>query len=420
MIVEVLIAIGVVPVCLLFLGLTKAYISMESFLSAILALAIMEFIRFRFIEIPGFKETLYRVTHLRPIKFISMGDRELSIEDVFFQLTKHSKRDIAFDFAIESLKQIGERTGFARVRIGVEEYVEFLQTICSRTEESITATCKVRPFWFLTETAHGEHLMPFKSAQCKTKIRLVILDIEEIIGIVEDSLRNLTVINGPGVKSKEYYELPEIQFFIEEVNNVPKNFRVYWALEEKLTQGKFFEDFFKQISTLRVIPDYAVFDQDIVLRFEFINEMTGKGDMFLEWGADVVQNYKSVFATLEQKEVKIPKSLSEWFATETPVGLRECKIFRSFKELLSEVDSTRPIDLSSVDNDVKKKLSEGIHLNINDKKSNLESFVKIYNALLDRLTKGVLGIKKEIRVKGLKGTIRWRENWNYLLKKRRR
>lgn len=59
-------------------------------------------------------------------------------------------RSVIFNFMIDSISKIGE-SGFAMTHASVGDYVNYISRVLKDTKINVTATCVVRPYWFMTD-----------------------------------------------------------------------------------------------------------------------------------------------------------------------------------------------------------------------------------------------------------------------------
>lgn len=344
------------------------------------------------------RDILYKTLHLRPYKIADRPD-EASLETLLGELTVLKKKDLAFSFAIDSLKRVKE-TGFVQVKIGVEDYSTFLKDCCVKVEKVLYVICKVRPLWFFANANRREHLKHFKTSAADNKVRLVILKNQEISDIIQNTLENLRITD---TFSRSVSELPEILFFLEEINAAPMNFRVYWALEWPLVQpgGSTYECFNRILDPQGSIPDFAIFDEDFVLKFEFVGE--SKGNMSLEWG-DLRRRHTLIFDKIISKDPSPPDELENW-CQQSNADLEAIKIYRTFKNLCEKQSSqivTPPLpdkppefSIENVDDDICKLLG----LN-KASPPNLKDFLDkgFYQKIIDNLEAGKLKLRPEYQI----------------------
>lgn len=370
-------------------------------------------------------EILYDVTHLAPSKWVG-GDRDDSLEAIYKELVelRQDKRGVAFNFAIESLRQIIER-GFIIFEANVDRYVEYLHYGIIGAQDVIFAACLVRPFWFLTNPqertilgvprpvggylARARHLLPYRDIGSSKKYRLVLLTKKDIILLIQDTLINSDFVSTTS-PTKEYWELPEVQWFIEDVNRPPKKVCLYWSVQSP----DWFED----------AEDMMLFDGQISIQFEFVDEFAPmpKGHLFLRWGRNLYGSENShlkdhIRLCLQEidKDSHRQRSPKEW-ALFNPSTPRTFPVFRSIREYIrhSGIETT---DL--VLEDQKTGRSDAELDVINKFVKSAASVADLYDKILEGLNTGSLVFRSSVTMRSYdrKGEIRydkdipWQHNW---------
>jgi len=217
-----------------------------------------------------------------------------------------------------------------------EKYIEYLVRGIHTAQDSVFATCLVRPFWFIpddNETVNGQlignyerrgrHLHAFRSATgAVRRVRLAILEVREIDLLIADAF--LSVDCG-GQKESFGGDLPEIHWFSTDPNG--DGVCLLWAAPEG------------DATTLR---DMMVFDSKLVLAFAFKISW----DAIDPGTANLTRNYVNAVFSDASEEVSFGS------------GKSKARTYRSFKALLGRLnaDGGQTTQITRV----VKKLSEDV------------------------------------------------------------
>jgi len=369
-------------------------------------------------------EILYEVTHLSPSKWIGM-DNDKSLETVYKQLINlEEKRLFAFKFAIESLQQIINK-GFIIFETDVSKYVDYLIYGVESSSKCVFSTCLVRPYWFLRnsqEHTYGEipdsiggyktrsqHLIPFRDfGRVGAKYRILLFeDIDDAKLILQDTLLNCKFEPHSDEVESNYWELPEVQWFIEEVNRSP-NIKLYWSTKKE------HEDW------LRKSEDFMLFDKEVLMQFKFINEDLGKGHLFLRWDGnffeednkEVMENIDNLMKVIEE-EVHNQTTSKGWSGL-SPIG--QTHIYRSYRELLRAAKlepSAFQIQTEEIDSITSDHIAD-----VNAFIESFNNFDKFYSAILEKLNNNEWHYPNTVQIAlhGEDGNIQyekvdWHSNW---------
>lgn len=349
--------------------------------------------------------SLYRITHILPPKILAKEkDGEKSIEQAFEELvTLKDKRALAFDFAIDSFQKILSK-GFIIFEDNVNKYVDFLIKGIYSSKNYILATCVVRPFWFLVEperngSGHitkigfehrGSHLKIFRDEATKAKkIRIVILDQREIICILNDALKNLSIASTKIPLNPHVSDIPEIEWFVKDVNNHPDGIKLFWAI--KPSNG-----------LLKDIGDRMIFDGEVSLQFNFINEATAIGHTILSW--------KSIIDTNILDETNKFMNNINNFRKNTNYDCFRQLIFKSFFDLLKFIETQNTFQKEQILNDVSKSLLNQF---------NSHNISEIYEKIVEQLNSGFFTFPDSINISffdtesdaPIYRNCPWRNNW---------
>jgi len=274
------------------------------------------------------EQLLQQVLYVRPGR---IGGIEEYLKELC-AIDGDGKRGLAISFAVESLRRIST-TGFIQADVEVRDYVRFLKECCKQSTKRLFATCTVRPLWFYQASGRSDHLEPFRMGRHPGfggRIRVVVLSDQDVASIVRDTIINL--VQGRQTGSSDAYDLPEAQFFMDKVADTADKCIVYWALQSELADlGRGISEWFEGIRDAKnLIPDYVVFDEELILRFVFNGQQ--RGLMSLLWGQHIERHSKP-FLELRRLDPSPPRVGRATAAT--PPNLQAHGFFRTMNELLS-------------------------------------------------------------------------------------
>lgn len=264
------------------------------------------------------------------------------------------------------------------------EYLKKLEELCSRSNVSLYGTCTVRPKFFASayDKPAGERTRESKRRQAYLKLileapaavkcRIVILEKDEIKGILEDCVKNIVDYNVNSFEdlksNKQFLDIPEIEWFVITANGnnyithgIPKpnkqTVRLFWGEDTSARNARVHNKLV--INEHRKIPrieEYAVFDGEVVIKYNYVDEWNN-GVLFTAWGheRDMIKHYNCPFEEI----LNNPNNL-------------ETKLYKSFYELVYNYP-WNSIDTMIFDNSLINNI-------INNKKPN-----EIYNQIIEWL-----------------------------------
>ena len=203
------------------------------------------------------------------IKYNPLYSSEYTFKDSIENLQKVSIKDVALQFSIDSLKQMGTY-GFVKIDVSFGDYTKKLLSIVEKLEISVLGSLTFRPKIIYKGIENNHHycdnydLIYLKLLNEKNikKIRFVILSDFEVLGILNDA--NDQLEKNPKLTLTK---IPEIQWFKDQAS---KKCDVYWV-----SQDMFYDQFIRDANGIREIisfpgtdksvTDFAVFDSNLLI-----------------------------------------------------------------------------------------------------------------------------------------------------------
>jgi hypothetical protein len=231
----------------------------------------------------------------RLIKYNPLYSTEATFKNAIDHLQGISIADVALDFSIESLKQMGE-LGFLKIDVSFGDYTQKLFEIVVKSKKSVLGSFTFRPKLIYDEiqsspdAENNSNLKYLKLLNEKTytnKIRLVILSKEDIKGILSDALASMKK-----TEDATRDKIPEVSWFKEQAS---KGFRVFWTSKD-MFYNQFIthkQDEIKKLISLpdNTVTDFAIFDGDLLITWrksvEIKSDMAEYGTLLMSWNRSI-------------------------------------------------------------------------------------------------------------------------------------
>lgn len=222
-----------------------------------------------------------------------------AFEDLSF--SDSQSRSVILDFLIHCLSRMGV-SGFISHKTRVGVYVEYIAKSLQIHDANVFATCKVRPFWFVTnsmsvnggkkiilepkiesdkEYGKGEHLKYFQGKGHKDSKRLLVLSDEMLAEIFLtayiDKKRDFNVT----ITRNTINDIPEIDWFKQDVNE-QRNVKLYYVHEDYRDLRDDLQKLGDRVLIFKLRNGRRL---GISIEFEFVNLETGT--MVLSWGNQI-------------------------------------------------------------------------------------------------------------------------------------
>ncbi|MCR4321103.1 MAG: hypothetical protein NUV74_12310 [Candidatus Brocadiaceae bacterium] len=267
------------------------------------------------------------------------------IKEIPHLFTKNGSVDFAFD----SLKRMSNE-GFVQVNVTLEDYIKYLTLLIENTKISLYGTNIFRPKIIegrIKKHTPGisEYLKIMRESKCKNKIRINIISKSDIINIIQDAVKALTITDGR-IEFCENEFIPEIVWYLKEINGRETTNKVdlLWTTHDLAIDGIRHNKLPKSETSNNEIDDYAIFDKQILFLYDY-NNAVSSGTMVLQWD-------------LESKEnSKVGKYLAPFL--NIPEQVRKKKIFKdtnlflSFSELIDRINwENEHVDINGSDIDI--------------------------------------------------------------------
>lgn len=237
------------------------------------------------------------------VKYNPLYSTEQTFKDTIEDLQKLSIKDVALDFSIDSLKQIG-KLGFIKIDVSFGEYTKKLFEIVGKSKISVLGSFTFRPEFIHSEILKNpdpennsdlQYLKLLNDKKYK-KIRLAILSKSEIKIILSKALDKMS-------KSEKAIleEIPEIDWFKKQLS---KGFKIFWTTTN-LFYNQFIRDEQEEIRQLLSLPyddekitDFAIFDGDLLITWREIVEkkadMSRYGTLLISWNRSISKFYEDI------------------------------------------------------------------------------------------------------------------------------
>jgi hypothetical protein len=238
----------------------------------------------------------------RLIKYNPLYSTEATFKNAIDHLQDVSVADVALDFSIESLKQMG-KLGFLKIDVSFGDYTQKLFDIVGKSKSSVLGSFTFRPKLIYDEiqsnsnAENNSNLKYLKLLNEKTytnKIRLVILSKDEIKEILNDALESLT-----NTVDATLIEIPEVNWFKEQAS---KGFKVFWT-SKNMFYNQFVSNEQEEIKKLISLPDntvtdFAIFDGDLLITWrksvENKSDMAEYGTLLISWNRLITKFHKEM------------------------------------------------------------------------------------------------------------------------------
>lgn len=238
----------------------------------------------------------------RLIKYNPLYSTEATFKNAIDHLQDVSVADVALDFSIESLKQIG-KLGFLKIDVSFGDYTQKLFDIVWKSKSSVLGSFTFRPKLIYDEiqsnsdAENNSNLKYLKLLNEKTytnKIRLVILSKDEIKEILNDALVSMS-----NTENATLSEIPEVNWFKEQAS---KGFKVFWT-SKNMFYNQFVAHEQEEIKKLISLPDntvtdFAIFDGDLLITWrksvENKSDMAEYGTLLISWNRSITKFHKEM------------------------------------------------------------------------------------------------------------------------------
>lgn len=248
----------------------------------------------------------------RLIKYNPLYSTEATFKNAIDHLQDVSVADVALNFSIESLKQIG-KLGFLKIDVSFGDYTRKLFDIVEKSKSSVIGTFTFRPKLIYDEIQSNsdvenntnlKYLKLLNDKSYTNKIRLVILSKDEIKGILKNALENMKETS-----NAIFCEIPEVTWFKEHAS---KGFKVFWT-----SKNMFFSQFvvneqeeLKKLISLpdNTVTDFAIFDGDLLISWrksiENKSDMAEYGTLLISWNRSITEFYNELSRVNSQLSAK--------------------------------------------------------------------------------------------------------------------
>ncbi len=233
----------------------------------------------------------------RLIKYNPLYSTEATFKNAIDDLQGISIADVALDFSIESLKQMG-KLGFLKIDVSFGDYTQKLFEIVVKSKKSVLGSFTFRPKLIYDEIQSNpnsenncnlKYLNLLNDKVYSNKIRLVILSKEEIIEILSDAYASMK-----NTENATLDQIPEVNWFMKHASC---GFKVFWT-----TKNMFYKQFVanerEEIKKLISLPDntvtdFAIFDSDLFITWrksvEIKSDMAEYGTLLISWNRSITQ-----------------------------------------------------------------------------------------------------------------------------------
>lgn len=240
----------------------------------------------------------------RLIKYNPLYSTESTFKNAIYNLKNLSVADVALNFSIESLQQIGT-LGFIKIDVSFGDYTAKLFEIVNKSKSSVVGSFTFRPKIINDEIKSSpstrdncnlKYLKLLNDKAYSKKIRLVILSLEEIKNMLKDAYNEMEI--NPALTLEE---IPEVNWFKQQAS---KEFITLWT-SKTLFYSQFVnnsnEDLKKLISLPdRTITDFAIFDSDLLISWrksiEKKSDIADFGTLLISWNHSVKNFYNELIS----------------------------------------------------------------------------------------------------------------------------
>jgi hypothetical protein len=238
----------------------------------------------------------------RLIKYNPLYSTEATFKNAIDHLQGISIADVALDFSIESLKQMG-KLGFLKIDVSFGDYTQKLFEIVMKSKNSVLGSFTFRPKLIYDEIQSNpdsenncnlKYLKLLNEKDYSNKIRLVILSKEEIIGILADAYANME-----NTENAKLDQIPEVNWFVKHASC---GFKVFWT-SKNMFYNQFVaneQDEIKKLISLpdNTVTDFAIFDSDLLITWrksvEIKSDMAEYGTLLISWNRSITQFHKEM------------------------------------------------------------------------------------------------------------------------------
>lgn len=238
----------------------------------------------------------------RLIKYNPLYATESTFKNAIDHLRDVSVADVALDFSIDSLKQMG-KLGFLKIDVSFGDYTHKLFEIVEKSRTSVIGSFTFRPKLIHDEiranpdpsnNSNLKYLTLLKAKSYQNKIRLIILSKKEIKEMLNEALSSMDN-SGFGTLN----EIPEVLWFNAQVS---EGFKVFWTSKD-MFYSQFVKDEQDEIRKLISLPDntitdFAIFDSDLLITWrksiENKTDMAEYGTLLISWNRMITKFHNEI------------------------------------------------------------------------------------------------------------------------------
>jgi hypothetical protein len=335
---------------------TKSFSS--SFVAFIATLIFTEFLSWRLFVCDDIINTIKKLIHCNPL-----------LIDEFEKLLEQMKRvegqyGTVLDFSRSVIKDMIAKH-FVMVFQEPAEYRNNIEKLIQTSRKSIEGTCTVRPKYFLVprdvtakidleKKERRSYLKQILSANVTLKRRIVVLTVEEILGVIQDCVEAIESSSDTNGKD---LDIPEIQWFVCQANGntyesigEPKSFdtqkiKLFWTEHEQAIRASDINKLPRQEYKIgdHHVDEYALFDKQVIIKYLKENSWS-KGILFMAWtGIPAMEQYIKPFELLERYPYREDDGIFPSFY-KLVKGLNINKTLR-FSNKEKEFDNKTPLEI---------------------------------------------------------------------------
>lgn len=233
------------------------------------------------------------------------------------------------------------RDGFL-LELPYQDFLQYVEELVKESRRVFGTSVIRRPMDLASDKQARRYLEVLRQAPCRRLVRVTVLHDTQILQIVKDALDSLEPHWGPPVLIQD---LPEVQWWVTVGNDLKYSSTMTPLIQTGAARMLLWatHDNERLVKSGTRVEDYAVFDDEVVLRF-WENRQIKKGLLSLLWHCkDRTTSPISRYTALRLDEI------DGVLAGPTPGHkLEDLKLYLSFYELLQRMEDKPRLDVSGV------------------------------------------------------------------------